>query len=304
MDLGDLYYISQDKGRIIDFLREHGVLRSQAVCPQCGELMYTDVNANQFRCQKTHYLINIHRRREAVKCNTKLNIYTGSCISGLKTPLNKLFILMFLYIHNDKITIDTLSVETKLSMETVYKVVKLINSVLTLWDNDCRLDKLGGSGIVVEADELKYGGKKLRLGRIPKVSEWILGLRERVSGRLVVVRVPDRSAHTLCSLIERFVRRGTVLYTDAWPGYVRLTAKGYHHLVVNHSVAHVNYLNGAHIQGIERTWREFRKLFPRYGIVADRIDEKLNKFVFTYSVPRLDRVNLFLHILGNYINPD
>jgi transposase-like protein len=50
-----------------------------------------------------------------------------------------------------------------------------------------------------------------------------------------LVVVPNRTADTLTTIIHRFVRPGSTIYTDCWAGYSNLESLGYAHRTVNHS---------------------------------------------------------------------
>lgn len=50
-----------------------------------------------------------------------------------------------------------------------------------------------------------------------------------------LVVVPNRTADTLTTIIRRFVRPGSTIYTGCWAGYNNLESLGYVHRTVNHS---------------------------------------------------------------------
>lgn len=302
MDLQDLFRISLDDKLIITTLRKHGVLKSHVLCHGCGEEMYTDYGAGTFRCQKTSWVFRQNRMIKK-RCGSKVSIYSGSIIENFKVPLNKIFICMFLYVYNDYYTIKKLIIETKLTENTILKIVHGIQVVMARWYAEYLSISLGGEGMVVEIDEARFGGKKLRLGRLPKVKQWILGMKERVTGRIFLFKLPDRSARTLSSFVTKHVRPCTSVFTDCWRGYSGLARLGYRHHVVNHSVEHVNSIDGTHIQTIERTWRELRNLIPKYGVKSANIGEFLPKFVFNVGVETPDRVSTFLDFVGRQFGP-
>lgn len=304
MILDDLYAIAREDGEIIRFLRDNGVIKSQMICPDCNVQMYTDVNLKLFRCQKASYIINAHRKRERIYCNRSFSIYSDSWMANFKSNLKKIFTIIFTYIHQDIVTLEYLAEESMSTITTVRRVIKIIKITLDLWVTGNNSDKIGGRNVVVEVDELCWGGRKLRLGRPVSPKQWVLGLRERISGRLVVVQVPDRKAETLILLIEKYVKRGSVINSDCWSGYVSLTLRGYYHKRVNHRLYHINRVNRAHIQTMERTWRELRRLVPKYGRSVGGVASRLSKFAFTYSTPRPDRVLNFFRILANYYGPE
>ncbi|KCZ78309.1 hypothetical protein H311_00663, partial [Anncaliia algerae PRA109] len=58
--------------------------------------------------------------------------------------------------------------------------------------------------------------------------------------------VADRSADTFLLIIARIVRPGSTIHSDEWRSYRDLTANGYNHQTVNHSLHFVNLMNGVH----------------------------------------------------------
>ncbi|GFS53992.1 putative transposase-like protein [Trichonephila clavipes] len=63
--------------------------------------------------------------------------------------------------------------------------------------------------------------------------------------------VYDRTAETLLGLIESWIEPGTTVKPDCWKSYERLSERGYHHLIVNHSLEFVDSETGAHTNTIE-----------------------------------------------------
>lgn len=304
MILRDMFRICEDNNTLIEFLRNKGILKSHILCPDCGNQMYTDYNLKMFRCQRSRYEVNQYRRRIRIKCNKSVSVLDGSWFSGFKIGLQTIFIIIFLYIHHDVYTLEALIKESGASKGSVIKVCKRINELLDDWLDDCNQVKIGGRGVVVEVDEVCWGGRKLRLGRPVGPKQWIFGLKERISGRLIVSVIPDRSAATLEAIILRHVKRGSIINTDCWPAYEGLGQLNYGHLHVNHRLYHINRVNRCHIQVLERSWRELRRLVPKYGESGLGVGRRLSKFVFTYSTERLDRVPAFLTLLENYHGPD
>ncbi len=55
-----------------------------------------------------------------------------------------------------------------------------------------------------------------------------------------VFSVEKRDANTLLPIIEKHVRVGTMIHSDEWRAYNRLSSLGYEHQTVNHSENFVN----------------------------------------------------------------
>lgn len=306
MRIKEVYHISVDKCRLIQFLRDCNVILSNINCPNCGSLMYSDFERMLFRCQH-NFTQKKYKKHKTLKnkCYTSLSFFHNSWFTNSKISIVSKFDTIASYIHHDKYTIKDLAYENKLSMKTVSLIVARVNELLGMWIADCNRVKLGGLNVSIEIDELCYGGKKLKNGRkIKKQKEWVLGIRERITGRTIVVVVPNRKADTLIHYIELYVKKGSVIHTDCWRGYSRLEQLDFEHLCVNHQYFHVNRVNKAHIQTVERSWRELRRLVPKYGIRPGGLALKLNKFIFTHTIPKPSRIETFFNIMCNYCNPE
>ena len=59
------------------------------------------------------------------------------------------------------------------------------------------------------------------------------------TGRVFLKHVANRKSETLRRVIEHTVLPGTEVWTDDYPSYNFLTAAGYRHFTVNHSVGEV-----------------------------------------------------------------
>ena len=75
--------------------------------------------------------------------------------------------------------------------------------------------------------------------------------------------VENRDANTLLELLGRFIRPGSIVYSDMWRGYSRIEeVLGMQHHTVNHSVEFVSE-SGIHTNTIEATWCGLKLLIPK-----------------------------------------
>jgi transposase-like protein len=83
---------------------------------------------------------------------------------------------------------------------------------------------------------------------------WVLGGVERTARRKIFLAVvPCRNAETLTAVIRRFVKPGSLIYSDCWRAYSGLEDEEgmrWVHEVVNHSVEFVTE-DGVHTNSIE-----------------------------------------------------
>ncbi len=119
----------------------------------------------------------------------------------------------------------------------------------------------------------------------------------RFAGRIRMQVVPDRSAKSLCGLVEAAVEPGAMVVSDGWSGYSTLTDRGYHHLpVAEHgdpSIAE-DFLPISHlIFSNLKTW--LRGI--HHGVSPQHLQAYLNEFTFRFN-RRFYPFNAFRSLLG------
>jgi len=113
----------------------------------------------------------------------------------------------------------------------------------------------------VEIDESKFGKRKYHRGHHVE-GAWVFGGIEGGAGRIFIVVVENRSAETLLQCIERFVEKGTTIYSDCWKRYSQLHQHpNYVHLQVNHSITFKDAETGVHTNSIEASWYIIFKMY-------------------------------------------
>ena len=127
-------------------------------------------------------------------------------------------------------------------------------------------EPIGGRGKVVEIDETHFVKRKFNKGRILK-RVWLFGRIERESDRKFVVplseplstEVQKRDGGTLIPLIKEHVLPGTIIHTDSWAAYRRLTENGFEHCMVNHKENFVNPEDKNVRTQKNRLWRDIKE---------------------------------------------
>ena len=155
----------------------------------------------------------------------------------------------------------------------------------------------------VEADETYVGGKprgKGRPGRPGKSSKKVpvFGMVER-GGRVSAMTVPNVTAGTLLGHIEKRVLPATMVYTDEYPSYGRLSDRGFRHERIRHKEG--VYVNGdVHTNTIEGFWSLFKNGIRGvyHSVSAKHLQGYLNEYVWRYN-HRDDDAAMFLHLLLN-----
>jgi len=153
----------------------------------------------------------------------------------------------------------------------------------------------------VEADESYFGGRRRgkraggRVGRAALGKIPVFGILER-RGQVHVTVVPNVQAATLVGETIKLVKRGSLVYTDKYPGYDALTFCGYRHLKVDHGR---RFSQGrVHINGLEGFWSYAKgKLQKHHGISPKYFPLYLYEMQFRYNHRQDNLFELLLQLL-------
>ncbi|GFT12324.1 DDE_Tnp_IS1595 domain-containing protein, partial [Trichonephila clavipes] len=113
-------------------------------------------------------------------------------------------------------------------------------------------------------DRSKFGKRKFHKGRHVE-GQWVFGGVERDSRKLFWVALHDHTQRTLMQIILEWIEPGTIIISDCWKGHDVLTAEGFNHLTVNHSLNFADPDTGADTNTIESTWRHVKSRYPQYN---------------------------------------
>ena len=212
----------------IEFFRAHGVLPSCVSCPTCDKVCSYRSDKHKWRCRSVSSIPKTKKRRY---CNFIVSDYTGTFLSSTNLEPWKvlLFIITFCdHTWNHKTAITNLEILANTSVDWR----SFCSEVTDAWFSDQKL--IGGVGVEVEIDETLIA----RRGRVVK-QVWLFGGIERVSKeRFVVALTGDgdkRDKATLVPLIKKYIKPGSIVYSDCWGAYKGLDKFGYQHYAVNHS---------------------------------------------------------------------
>lgn len=120
----------------------------------------------------------------------------------------------------------------------------------------------------VEVDESYFGKRKTGLGRKGTVQGQVpvFGLKELKSGLVIAQVVLNTKTETLLPLIEKYVAKGSTIYSDGHGAYYHLSKLGYKHHVIYHDHTFVT-LGNVHTNGIESFWSYTKyMLYNRKGL--------------------------------------
>ena len=215
----------------LEFFRAHGVLPTSVSCPTCNKVCSYRSDKHQWRCTSVFSVPKSKKRRF---CNFVVSDYTGTFLSG--TNLEPWKVLLFIctfcdHTWNHKTVISN----SEISPNTSVDWRSFCSEVTNAWFSDQK--PISGVGVEVEIDETLIARRKYERGRVVK-QVWLFGGIERVSKeRFVVALTGDvgekRDMATLVPLIQKYIKQGSVVYSDCWGAYKGLEELGYSHYAVN-----------------------------------------------------------------------
>ena len=230
----------------IKFLENHGVLPKEVWCPTCKTKCDFREEKNIFVCRNI-----IRGKKGKKKCSYSISKFTGTFMERSKLPAYKivLFVNIFVRKHfSHDIVIENLQINKSTSVDWR----SFCSEVCENWLH--HQEPIGGENVVVEIDETLMVKRKYNCGR--ELSQvWLFGGIERVSKKIFIIPLVDqkRDAATLIPLIHKYIKAKSIIISDAWKAYAKLSEYDYTHQVINHSENFVNPLNkNIHTQNIER----------------------------------------------------
>ena len=129
----------------------------------------------------------------------------------------------------------------------------------------------------------------------------VLGLIQR-DGEVMIRMLPNVQQRTIQPIITATVAPGSLIYTDEYDIYHRLTDWGYDHKSVNHSVGEYardedgDGVHEIHVNTLEGFWSLLRSwLRPHRGISQEKLPLYLGFFEFVHNARR--RGKALLHAL-------
>ena len=140
-------------------------------------------------------------------------------------------------------SISCVSADFGLSKKVVIRIYDKIRKIISEYVSSEPI-RLGGPGIICQIDESLFSHKvKAHRGRAPQQQIWVFGILDtsRSKGHVYLEVVENRSAETLLPIISKVVKPGTIVYSDEWAGYSKISSRlGLVHKTGNHSLHFVD----------------------------------------------------------------
>ncbi|XP_047488392.1 uncharacterized protein LOC125038837 [Penaeus chinensis] len=243
----------RDNEASIAYLRDHGVLPLEVNCPRCKKPCHYRAERHTWYCGAYTKIPKTKRRKQ---CCYSASDFNGSFLSGARIEPYKVmcFVNHFLSRHWDY---QTVSQCLGISTGTRSTWQKYCSEVTEHWlDNQ---EPIGGPDIVVDIDETLFGKMKYEKGK--SLSQiWVFGGIERDSKNYFIVPLEEPLSQNLMSLIQKYIRPGSVIVSNRWNAYSSINDYDYVHQVINHSGDSTDEENAeAHTQSIELLWHDIKE---------------------------------------------
>lgn len=138
-------------------------------------------------------------------------------------------------------------------------------------------------------------------GTLEKEKPPVFGMIQR-SGEVVILMLANVQQKTIMPYVLSTISQGTLIYTDEYDIYNRLSQWGYKHKTVNHSRGEYardedgDGFHEVHVNTMEGFWSLLRSwLRPHRGISQEKLPSYLGFFEFVHNVKK--RGKALLHSL-------
>lgn len=255
-------FFNEDK--CIEYLINKNILKSDRSCPHCKIPMRIKVHEGRFRCPTK-------------SCRKAISIRKDSFFENHKLHCSKILFMSYLWLS--KVPTKSIIKMTGCSSDTICSLQHQFRSLLT---ESLTIENtiIGGEGIIVEIDESKIGKRKHNRGHHVD-GAWIVGGIERTDEKKIfLVEVTDRSSKTLIDIIIKHVRPGTIIYTDMWKGYNKISENDYIHNCVNHSISFKDPETGIHTNTIEGLWNGLKIQIKPRNRTKTNVNEYIMEFIW------------------------
>lgn len=236
-------------------------------CPNCFKKKFWKTKDKRLKCKFCKKIFRLRKN-----------------ICKVSDDLLKKIVSEFVLEHSTNVILERVKI-------TKYKLLKILTAIRLAMTKEIP-DVFEGT---VEVDETYLGGqwKNKRLGIKRKsarskkgkgtTKQPVFGILCR-NGKVWAELIGNVEANDLQPIIEKKVKRGSIVCSDTWRGYTGIAAKGYVHRLVEHGKNEYSDKKGNHINGLEGFWGYLkRKLSAKGGIRRKKLHLYVGEYVWRYN---------------------
>ena len=265
-------------------------------CPHCDSPQVTKQGRDESQPERQKY--------ECTVCRKRFDDLTGTIFAGHHQPLRVW--MLCLYFMGLNLSNEQIAQELDLNSDDAQKMTTQLREGIVerkpevTLSGEVECDEVyvvaGHKGKPEEVKKKGRLGRRRRLkgergrGTLEKEKPPIFGMMQR-GGEVVITMLPNVQQKTIAPLIEQTIAKGTVVYTDEYDIYDRLTEWGYPHHTVRHSAGEFardedgDGFCEIHVNTIEGFWSLLRSwLRPHRGVSQEKLPLYLGLFEFVHNV--------------------
>ena len=247
---------------------------------------------------KEHYWLKTQKRWKCKECWKQFSVKVGTIFEDSALSLDKWLVALWMLVNcRNGISSYEVARDLNISQKAAWFLLHRLRLAL----KDGSVEKMGGGGHGVEADETYVGGTpnrmhKSRREKINKIMANNYGVNKYAAGKTTVHGMLDRETRKVRAQVIPNVKRITIqerilnniapgakVITDELPTYKYALADKFIHEVVNHAQTYVR--GQVHTNGIENFWSLLKRgLRGTYVAVEPfHLDRYLDEQVFRFN---------------------
>lgn len=273
--IGELAFYRLSDADLWTWLVKHGVVPGSTECPVCHVPCKFYMKDFSFRCWRRRRV----RRMVYVTCKFTRRARIGTWFGNSRLTVRKISDFTAMWVSSCYPKFDRLLSNFSFSKRTVVDWSSFCRGVCIEWAIN-NSQQLGGTGVIVELEEAKFGKRKYNRGR-KIVGNWVLGGIQRGSKKCFLKPIADRTRETFFRVIKEKILPGTTIISDCFSSYDTLSSEGFQHFIVNYNMNFVDAKDcSPDTKNRERLWRDVRGAIPRNGRKSKHFAGYLAEYMF------------------------
>ena len=254
------------------------------------------------KCGSNNIQVRASRKPQPYRCRScrkDFSVKTDSIMHNSKLGLQVWAVAIFVLTTNLK-GVSSMKLHRDLDI-TQKSAWHLAMRLRATWSESSRV--FSGK---VEVDESYFGGleknkhesHKLHQGRGATGKAAVVGAKHRASNQVSAKVVENPKRSTLHGFIEEHVEQGSMVYTDDFKSYRKLT--NYVHQFVRHGVG--EFVNEqAHINGMESFWAMLKRAHKGtyHKLSVKHLERYVNEFSGRHNIRELDTIDQMGCVVAN-----